>query len=190
MRLYSVQLPFNEAKVTQAAAKLLSLSDGEMNYTKLIKLLYLIDRQALLKWGRPVSTDCYVSMNKGPVLSNTLNLINDEREPGSTSVWAEYISKPSNYRVSLLKAAPTDELSQAEEELIEEVFNEFRAHNQWQLIDFVHTLPEWQDPHGSAIPIDYKDILVAGNKTPIEIQTIEEDLQNIATVKWLLPRQQ
>ena len=34
-----------------------------MSYMKLLKLLHLVDREALLRWGRPVSTDRYVSMD-------------------------------------------------------------------------------------------------------------------------------
>ena len=32
-----------------------------MSYMKLIKLLYLADREALARWGRPITTDQYVS---------------------------------------------------------------------------------------------------------------------------------
>jgi len=53
---------FNEAKATQAAALLLKLRGGRMNYMKLIKLLYLVDRTALIRWGRPVTFDSYCSM--------------------------------------------------------------------------------------------------------------------------------
>ena len=76
-----MQLPFNEAKAAQTAARLLKLRGGRMSYLKLIKLMYLIDREALLRWGRPVTTDCYVSMDKGPILSRTLIL--------SSSAWSE-----------------------------------------------------------------------------------------------------
>jgi uncharacterized phage-associated protein len=70
-----LNLSFDESKATEAAAFLLSRSDQTMNYMKLIKLLYLADREALIRWGRPISTDRYVSMKHGPVLSNVLNLI-------------------------------------------------------------------------------------------------------------------
>ncbi len=46
-----------------------------MSYMKLIKLLYLADREALARWGRPITTDTYVAMKHGPVLSYILNLI-------------------------------------------------------------------------------------------------------------------
>ena len=51
-----MMLLFNEAKATQAAARLLFLRGGTMSYVKLIKLLYLADREALIRWGRPVTS--------------------------------------------------------------------------------------------------------------------------------------
>lgn len=181
-----MRLPFNEAKAAQAAAFLLKLNGGKMNYMSLIKLLYLADREALLTWGRPVTTDNYVSMDKGPVLSNTLNLINELREPGTPEIWNQYISTPKDYEVQLLKDAPDEELSPAEEELLYKIYAEHGRKNPWQLVGFVHKLPEWQDPHGSAIPIAYRDILSAGNKTEVEIASILEELGNLAAVHSLL----
>jgi len=40
-----------------------------MHYVKLIKLLYLADREALLRWGAPITTDRYVSMTMDPPLA-------------------------------------------------------------------------------------------------------------------------
>src|SRR3989304_7235844 len=96
-----MRLPFNEAKATQAAAMLLKMRGGTMSYMKLLKLLYLADREALLRWGRPISTDVYVSMDHGPVLSKTLDMINEGPDTGGR-IWAEYISSSSNYEVTLL----------------------------------------------------------------------------------------
>jgi uncharacterized phage-associated protein len=134
----AVRIKFNEAKATQAAALLLKLRGGEMSYMKLIKLLYIVDRQALLRWGRPVTTDCYVSMDRGPVLSQTLDLITEGVAPNQTSIWAEHISQPENYKVHLRKEAGTEELSDAETALIDEVFHRFGAMNRWELVDLAH----------------------------------------------------
>ena len=96
----SVRLAFNERKATQAAAHLLRLHGGRMSCMKLIKLLYLADREALLTWGRPISTDRYVSMDRGPVLSRVLDLATDGGDPGTPSIWASSITEPSNYECS------------------------------------------------------------------------------------------
>ncbi len=46
---------YREEKTTQLAAYLLSKHNGRMEYIKLIKLLYMIDRAALDKWGEPLN---------------------------------------------------------------------------------------------------------------------------------------
>ncbi len=66
-----------------------------MSYMKLIKLLYLADREALARWGRPITTDSYVSMKHGPVLSEVLNLITDPLS--DQTFWARHISEPEHF---------------------------------------------------------------------------------------------
>lgn len=173
-----VHLEFNEAKAAQAAAYCLRLRGGEMNYMKLIKLLYLADRKALDNWGRPITTDNYVSMRHGPVLSRILNLIRLGPETDTVSPWTQIISKPRNYAVSVLCAEgpPDDELSQAELDLIAEVFAEHGSKSPRSLVNFVHNLPEWKDPGTSSIPIEYADILKALGKDNEEIALIEGEL--------------
>ena len=98
-----MRLRFNEAKATEAAARLIELRGGKMSYRKLINLLYLADREALLRWGRPITTDRYVSMDHGPVVSNVYELIRAEPQPGSGQYWRRFVSAPdANYDVSLL----------------------------------------------------------------------------------------
>ena len=145
---------------------------------KLIKLRYLADRKALDTWGRPITTDNYVSMRHGPVLSRILNLIGLGPETDTVSPWTQIISKPRNYAVSVLCAAgpPDDELSQAELDLIAEVFAEDGSKSPRSLVNFVHNLPEWKDPGTSSIPIEYADILKALGKDNEEIALIEGEL--------------
>src|SRR5437667_12283059 len=107
-----MRLRFNERKATQSAARLLELRGGRMSYLKLIKLLYLADRESLLRWGRPISTDRYFSMDRGPVLSRVLDLATDGEDPGTPSIWSSSIAEPINYEVALKDAAGDDELSE------------------------------------------------------------------------------
>src|SRR4051812_27718977 len=92
---------FREDKTTQAAALLLKWAGGRMNYMKLIKLLYLADRTALLRWGRPITFARPISMRHGPVLSEVLDLINEGQLAPETSAWRDTISAPAQYEVSL-----------------------------------------------------------------------------------------
>lgn len=174
---------FREDKTTQAAAQLLRLRGGRMSHLKLIKLLYLLDREALLRWGRPVTYDWYYSMPHGPVLSFTLDLINGGgAAPGGESYWSRYIAERTGHEVQLREGseAPRDQLSPAEEALIREVFETYGRMTRWQLRDFSHTLPEWRDPQGSSVPIDHADILRHAGLSAADIAQIREELEETA----------
>ena len=169
-------LHYRQERATQAAARLLKLRGGTMAYMKLLKLLYLADRKALLEHGRPITYDRFVSMDHGPVLSQTYNLIVAEEAPEGHSYWRQYISEPSNYEVSLVKDAPNGALSRAQEGILESVFAEFGSMNRWKLVEFCHTLPEWVDPKGSSIPIALSDVLRAGGLEIEDVEAVEEAL--------------
>jgi uncharacterized phage-associated protein len=183
-----MKLQFNEAKAAQAAGRLLKLRGGQMSYMKLIKLLYLVDREALLRWGRPVTTDQYVSMDRGPVVSKIYDLITDEPKPDAPSVWYSLISIPERFSVSLTQdPPPSDELSVAEERLIDEVFSEYGRMSRWELVEMSHTLPEWKNPEGSSIPLSYEDILRAAKKPEDEVRETMQELENLGAVQSLTP---
>jgi hypothetical protein len=70
--------------------------------------------------------------------------------------------------------------------LIEEIFSKFGNMTRWELVRVSHELPQWQDPNGSAIPIEYRDILRAGNKTESEIAAVEAGLESLANTEAML----
>lgn len=181
-----MMLRFNERKATEAAARFLKLRGNRMSYLKLIKLLYLLDREALLRWGRPVTTDRYVSMDNGPVVSRIYELIKEEPAPDEDSFWRRHIVPAENWEVALQAEPEIQELSPAEIALIDEIFGIYGAKGRWELVRMSHGLPEWQDPNGSAIPIQYRDILRAGNKTEAEIAAIEAELEAVAVAEAML----
>jgi len=179
---------FNEAKATQAAACLLRLRGGRMKYLKLIKLLYIADREALSRWGRPITTDRYVSMKEGPVLSNTYNLIHSEPSPFEQSIWHRHIRTVGDWDVALVGDVPKDELSQVEEELLAEVFRVHGQKNRWNLVSETHKFPEWEDPGTGSLPITYREILKALNKSEEEIsETLQQMKSMIACEQVLQP---
>jgi Protein of unknown function (DUF4065) len=170
---------FNEAKAAQVAAMLLRLRGTDrMKYLKLIKLMYLIDREALSRWGRTVSTDHHISMDKGPVLSNVYRLITEE--PSVSEFWVRHIAQAGDYDVKLVADPGNDELSAVEEALVGEIYNVHGYKNRWQLVEELHNIPEWQDPHGSMIPIDLADILIAVGKDESDVKNIKERLEEEA----------
>jgi len=182
-----IVVQFNEAKATQAAAFLLSKNNGKMNYMKLIKLLYLADREALSLWDRTLTGDSYYSMDNGPILSKVLDRINSGKRPYIVSYWHKYICPPANYNVSLKQDPGTDELSKREKELLNKLFHKYEKLDQWQMRDICHKiLPEWEDPAGTSIPIYIEDILRALNKTEKEIRTIDAETSDLDHIKAVL----
>jgi uncharacterized phage-associated protein len=151
---------FSEEKVTHMASYLLIKRGGKMSYMKLLKLLYLAERESLAKWGESMSGDRFVSMPHGPVMSSTLEMIQ-----GGGSVWDSFIVSEADYEVSLkpnIGEKSLDDLSISETEILDEVFSEFGAMKRWDLVKYTHeNCDEWQDPNGSSYPIELVDILRA-----------------------------
>ncbi|MGH7665300.1 MAG: Panacea domain-containing protein [Gemmatimonadaceae bacterium] len=153
---------------------------------KLLKLLYLADRKALLEHGHPITYDRYVSMDHGPVLSQTYNLMVAEESPERPTYWRRFISEPEHYEVCLENEAPNGELSPAQGAILDAVFAEFGSLNRWELVALSHQLPEWEDPQGSSVPIDIHDVLRAGGLSDEDVEAVEEALASEDALAQLL----
>ncbi|MBI1792410.1 MAG: SocA family protein [Acidobacteria bacterium] len=168
---------FNETKATQAAAHLIKRrGQGFMSYMKLIKLLYFADREALIRWGSPITTDSYYSMDRGPVLSRVHDLVTEGASPVEPHFWEEHIQPHGDHEVRMVADPSNSELSEIEEELLDEVFDKYGRLSRWQIVDEAHKLPEWEDPHGGRICISYRNILHFGQKSSEQIEAILRDL--------------
>lgn len=165
----------------------IALENGQMNYMKLLKLLYMLDRSSLIKYGRPVTFDAYVSMKHGPVLSFTYDKMCYPPDPGESSYWNASISEHDKYIVKMLKNSPEkSHLSAVEEDLIQEIYASFGSMNQYELSDHTHdNFPEWKDPKGSAIPIYIQDILIAGGYSEEDANEVVDSLEAEMSVKEL-----
>ena len=53
---------YREEKATQVAALFLRLNGGKIDYGKLMDLMYLAEREALIRWGRPITFDKLVNI--------------------------------------------------------------------------------------------------------------------------------
>ena len=171
---YSISFVFDEMKATQAACYLLTLNAGCINYMKMIKLLYLADRQYITDWSNSITTDCYVSMDNGPVTSQIYDLIKASRTDNG-SYWASCI-RTNEYNVALAKEPEEyDRLSPMEMEVIAEINNKFSAVSEWDVVKFCHeNLREWQNPSGSTIQITIEDIIRAVKSKKDADECIEE----------------
>jgi hypothetical protein len=181
-----MELHFNEQKATQAAALFLKLTGGTSNYMVLIKDLYLAERKSLLVRGRSITNDQFYSMKLGPVLSNVLSLITEMPDPEEGNFWSRYISSPTNYEVHLLADPGTGKLSEAEEEIIAQTYQEFQDFQTqpFAFSDYLHSiLPEWERIQSGRSPISVRSVLASVNKSANEINEIEDEIQAVDFAK-------
>jgi uncharacterized phage-associated protein len=166
---------FREDKATQMAARFLQLAGGRMTYLKLLKLLYVADKQMLLCWGKPIVYDRWLSTPYGPVLSATYDLIKTAGR--DATYWSHYI-KTDGYDVVLEVDPGMEDLSRAEERIIDDVFGRFGNEDHWYPDDDTHSLPEWEDFTNIAKELTYETVLEVEG---LPADAIRDILDNIET---------
>lgn len=174
---------FNELKATQTAAFFLQKEGGEMNILKLMKLLYLSERESFARFGCSISGDKFYSLPHGPVLSRTKELMDGEQESCQNG-WSSWIIDKAKHIIGLKKNKLNisidkfNELSSSDLEVIQHIWDKYGHMNQWQICDYTHDYcSEWKDPKGSALPITTEDLLVAVGKEKEQIALIQERIK-------------
>lgn len=164
---------FSELRTTEMAGYLLSKAGGRMAYIKLLKLLYLAERQAMARWGESISGDHFVSMPHGPVLSQTYDLIKGTKD---NSPWSSWIKDEANYEVSLCREIDIDkleELSNSELKILDQTYEDYGSLSRFEIVEYTHDhCSEWEDPNGSSFPIKPESIFRAMGKGQEEIQKL------------------
>ncbi len=166
--------PFKFDKALQAAAYLLRREPHRtMNYMRLLKVLYVADRESIRQTGRPITGDRFAAMKRGPVLSEVLDLVKGEhlRSPE----WGTFIVR-DEYDVSLSQDPGQAALSRFEIETLERVAEDNRGRDEWAMVAYTHTFPEWikNDPGDSSKWIPLADLLKAVKRSKDQA-AIEED---------------
>ncbi|HKI37736.1 MAG TPA: Panacea domain-containing protein [Gemmataceae bacterium] len=152
---------FNVEKTIQAIAAFLHFHGStEMSYLRLLKLLYLADRESLKEIGRPITGDRVAAMKHGPVLSGVYDLIKGEHT--AWPLWSQFF-RSKGYRVEMVQDPGNGRLSKYEIGKIRELTERYAEQNEWDLVEIVHRLEEWRrnDPGDSSKPISLDHILEA-----------------------------
>lgn len=168
-----MEFQVNSKKATQAAAYLLKKNEGRLNYTKMLKLLYLADRRALKHWHRPIVGGEYWSLDNGPVMSEVYDWISGSKKD---VFWNNHIVT-EGYFASLLADPGIEKLSQIEEDLLSKVDRRFKKYSYSDMIEYCHKLREWKHPNGSRIRIQNEELLLLLQKDKKEIEEIEGELE-------------
>src|SRR5229473_3099739 len=165
-----MMLNFDVRKTIAAVAFLVERDGGELDMFLGLKTLYLADKEALIRWGKTITGDSFVSMPKGPVLNEIYRLFKGTSQKNQNE-WDTYFSERVNHSIHLLKSVDTGILSEREMEVLASAQKEIKSCAPWEVAAWLHdTCPEWEDPKGSSIPIDPLLILRNAGRTEEEIQ--------------------
>ena len=166
-----------EEKAAQAAALFLLKAGGSMPHLKLMKLLYIADRESYRRRGSPITGDEMVSMPKGPVLSQTYDLmIKRARRPSDH--WSSYVGALHEETLSLADGITEETLlgalSQADRDVVDHIWQQWGRMSAGALVKHTHKFPEWEDPHGSSKPIERYTLFKALEMTDEQAEALVE----------------
>jgi len=178
---------FSTEKTIQAVCVLLQCAKGSMGYLRMLKLLYLADRENLRLSHRPIIGSRIVAMDKGPLHSEVYDLVKGEHldEP----LWSSYIQK-EGYEIRLLKDPGRSKLSVAELRVLTNISETFKEFDDWDLVEETHKLPEWQKNYSAqtantSYTISFEDLIDAVGLAK-EKQKIIDDLKEEMEVDKIL----
>lgn len=156
-------MQFSEKKAAQIAAFFIYRNGGKAELLKLIKLMYFAERRSFAEYGEPMTGDQYYSLDHGPILSKTLDHINNfvDSAPGGWETWIQ--DREDHFLALRVEGDPIDRLTQlsdADLEVLEATWKEYGHYTASELRNLSHELcEEWEDPEGSRLPISYSRIL-------------------------------
>lgn len=180
---------FDLDKVQQAAAVLFQALDcRSMSRMKLLKLLYIADRESVRETGVPITGDRPVAMDWGPVLSNTYDCIKEEGPIAEQ--WKGHFHSPDNKTVVLVHNPSTRMLSRYEVDKLQEVAGQFGHLTPAALSTLTHTFSEWrknEPPKGSMNRISARDLLQAVGRGE-DADRLLQEAESHAAVRDLLAK--
>lgn len=162
---------FDSTKAIQAIGVLLGCHHCAMaSKLRLLKLLYIADRESLQETGRPILGSRVVAMDHGPLHSAVLDLINGEHvdEPRFSEHFEIF-----GYMVQRQKDPGVGRLSRYEIEKLNELCERYASMSDWDLAhEVTHAFVEWKAHYcegtSRTIPLEaVMDAVGIGNKAEI-----------------------
>lgn len=176
---------YNPIKAAQIISFFACKEDARtLDVVKAIKLVYLADRESVTRFGAPILDEQRVSMPHGPVNSQTYAHINGEHDL-EKSGWANFLEDRANHQLAVkdnITYDDLDELSEADIQCLEAVWKRFGGMTKWEIRDWTHereNVPEWEDPHGSSVPIPLERMMsfVGVVDATSQAQMIEDQIE-------------
>ena len=157
----SVKITFryDRRRAVQAVLWLLKDHGGAMDKLKLVKLVFLADREHLTKYGRPIVGGTYCAMPLGPVSSELLDDLNE------STPTEEFPLELRGNRVLAKDALDEDWLSESDVEVLGHVNAEYGGWDTFRLSDMTHKLQAYRKNYEEnstrrSLPLPYEDFFL------------------------------
>lgn len=180
----NMNFPINEKKATQATARLIEKSGGPIDYLRLIKLVYLADRESIQSRGIPIVGGHYFSMRKGPTIGEVMHFVGTRTAPG----WKSTISPRHGNEVRLEKKPNYTALSESELSILDCVVQFHECRTTDELVEWCHeNCPEYQHVSGQARkPIEVESVLKAVGRNIRQIRAAVQEAESMVKLDALL----
>jgi uncharacterized phage-associated protein len=178
-------------KAVQAAGVLLRAHEGrQMEHLRLLKLLYIADRESLRLTGRPIVGSRPVAMKHGPLHIEVYELIRGAHP--AEQVWSAHITK-SGTTIRLAGDPGVLKLSKQDIEILNTVAERYINDSEWDIVELTHQFSEWAKNYvaGAAasnpaeIPIE--DILEGVGFSAVDRAHILSEMKEVQEVDALFP---
>ncbi len=140
---------FDDRKATQLLNYLAEKEGGKINYLKTMKLVYLIDKFHLRKYGKTITGDQYFAMKRGPVASSTKDIcqyvLREDMDYGKNDYYDKYIKKGRvPFTLQSSQKPDLEYFSEVEIESIDTIYEQFKGFSRFKLVDITHDTFEWK----------------------------------------------
>jgi uncharacterized phage-associated protein len=142
---------------------------------RLLKLLYIADREALLEKGRTITGDKYVAMDHGPVLSELYDIMKDA-DGANSDKWRRFVSG-SKYHLEQIADPGVGYLSKYDVRKLNDVLERFADKDVEEISRMTHEFEEYEKnkpSKGSSNSIPLLDIMQGLHMTDEEIKHVQE----------------
>lgn len=186
----AIDFDFDFDKTKAALLYLATHRLPEFDKYKACKLLFLADREHLLRFGRTITGDSYSALPYGPTPDKTLDLLDefeavvqegqDVKTPEAEELVAALRSDGMPYARYDNKVAPDlDALSESDVMILDQVASEHGCKTFQQLYELTHQMSAYKnawrdDPRRRRFPMCFEDFFAGTGKDAVLQQLIED----------------
>jgi uncharacterized phage-associated protein len=167
----AINFKFDMDKALAAAIYIATKRPTELTQAKLFKMMYLSDKDHLVRYGRPITGDSYSAMEHGPVPSNLYNAFKEiVKGKSSLSKNAKILMKgirlDKTYqypRIEALSAIDPAQLSVSDMKSLDRIIEQFGQMTFSQVRQIAHDTPAWElawnrkPKEKDAEPMDFRE---------------------------------